>query len=79
MKAELQIFKNSQFGEVRVTKDENGEPMVIAVDVARALGYESPKDAVATHCKSGGALKQSLAYIPHSNGVGGTNSFDDLL
>ena len=68
----MQIFKNDRFGEVRVVKTD-GEPMIVAVDVARALGYKDPKDAVATHCKSGEVVKCRLAYVPHSNGVGGTN------
>jgi anti-repressor protein len=34
----LKIFKNEQFGEVRVT-EVNGEPMFVAKDVAEKLGY----------------------------------------
>jgi prophage antirepressor-like protein len=47
--------------------------MFVANDVANALGYEKPQNAIATHCKSGDALNYGTAYIPHSNGVGGTN------
>ncbi|MDR2385837.1 MAG: hypothetical protein LBD80_09320 [Tannerella sp.] len=74
MESNIQIFKNNQFGEVRVV-ELNGEPMFIAVDVARALGYEKPENAIATHCKSGITLKKGggVAYVPHTNGIGGVN------
>ena len=36
---------------------ENGAPLFVAIDVAEALGYKRPKDAVYRHCK--GALKRS--------------------
>lgn len=52
---ELQIFENSEFGSVR-TVDIDGKVYFVANDVAKALGYSVPKDAVTRHCK--GALKQ---------------------
>ena len=46
----VEIFNNEEFGQVRtLTIDE--KPYVLANDVARALGYSSPKDAVSRHCK----------------------------
>ena len=69
---EVQIFKNPQFGEVR-TVVVNDKPMFVAKDIAMALGYEKPQNAVLTHCKSGDALNCNTAYIPHENGIGGTN------
>ena len=65
----IQIFKNEAFGEVRVT-EVDGRPMFVASDIAKALGYANPAEAVATHCKSGDIAN---CYIAHSNGVGGTN------
>lgn len=53
--SELQIFENSEFGSVR-TVDVDGKIYFVANDVAKALGYSVPKDAVTRHCK--GALKQ---------------------
>lgn len=47
---ELKIFENSEFGEVR-TAEIDGRPYFAGVDVARALGYSNPRDAVARHCK----------------------------
>ena len=45
---ELQIFKNSEFGEVR-TILKNGEPWMIASDIAKSLGYSNTRDAIARH------------------------------
>lgn len=58
----LQVFKNTDFGEIR-TIEENGNILFCGNDVAKALGYVSPKDAITRHCK--GALKRRL---PTSSG-----------
>lgn len=34
-----QVFSNSEFGEIRVIKDSNNEPLFVASDIAKALGY----------------------------------------
>lgn len=47
---ELQVFQNKEFGEVR-TVCENGNTLFCGSDVARALGYINPRDALARHCK----------------------------
>lgn len=47
---DLQIFNNKEFGEIR-TVVINDKPYVVAVDVARALGYKNPNDAITRHCK----------------------------
>ncbi|MDR1339209.1 MAG: phage antirepressor KilAC domain-containing protein [Prevotellaceae bacterium] len=72
MEADIQIFSNDLFGEVRII-EKNGQVMFVANDVAKSLGYKEPQHAIATHCKSGDVLNWNTAYIPHSNGVGGTN------
>lgn len=46
----IKIFEQQEFGQVRVV-DVNGEPWFVASDIAKALGYERPNDAVNTHCK----------------------------
>lgn len=48
---ELQIFSNTQFGEIRTTQDKDGKTLFCASDVAKALGYAIPSKAVNTHCK----------------------------
>lgn len=45
---ELQIFKSSEFGQVR-TVTIDGEPWLVAKDVADALGYSNSRDALARH------------------------------
>lgn len=50
MANDLSIFSNEEFGSVRVIV-QDGEPWFVASDVAKALGYERPNDAVNAHCK----------------------------
>lgn len=52
---EITIFENAEFGSIRTTEID-GKPYFVANDVAEALGYSIPKDAVTRHCK--GAMKQ---------------------
>ena len=53
----IQVFENKEFGKVR-TIEENGKVMFVASDVAKALGYSRPADAITAHCK--GAVKHRL-------------------
>lgn len=46
---EIQIFNNPDFGTVR-TLDDNGVILFAATDVAKALGYAKPQDAISKHC-----------------------------
>ncbi len=56
---ELQVFKNEKFGTVR-TITENGRTFFCALDVATALGYAKPRNAITMHCRY--ALKRG---VPH--------------
>lgn len=47
----IEIFQNEEFGEIR-TIEEEGKVLFCASDVAKALGYEKPNNAVATHCRA---------------------------
>lgn len=67
---ELQLFKNPKFGSIRAVKSDDGEPLFVAADVAKILGYENPAKAILTHCKSSDITKR---YFAHENGAGGTN------
>lgn len=53
----IQIFNNPEFGKVR-TLEIDGKPYFCGSDVAKALGYAKPQNAIATHCK--GAVKQGI-------------------
>ena len=42
-------FRNLEFGAIRTISSEQGEPMFCGKDVAEALGYKKPENAVAKH------------------------------
>ena len=42
----MQIFKHEMFGEIRTMTDEKGETFFVGNDVAKALGYSKPLDAL---------------------------------
>lgn len=48
----VKTFVNEEFGSVR-TIEENGKILFCGSDVAKALGYRRPKDAINAHCKGG--------------------------
>lgn len=50
----IQIFNSGEFGEIR-TITENGKVMFCGTDVARALGYAKPQNAVSRHCREDGS------------------------
>ncbi len=65
---DIAIFQNPAFGSIRSIM-RGGEPWFVANDVAAALGYAWPKNAVADHCKyaelfKGGDLPP-LTESPH--------------
>ena len=60
---ELQIFNSEEFGEIR-TIEIDGKPYFVGADVAKALGYNNPRDAVSRHCK--GVVKRDT---PTSSGI----------
>lgn len=53
----LMTFSNPDFGEIR-TIEENGNVLFCGSDVAKALGYAKPQNAISTHCR--GALKRGI-------------------
>ena len=61
---ELQVFEHNVFGKIRV-RDADGEPWFVAMDVAKALGYARPADAVSLHCKK--SIKTTIT-AKRSNG-----------
>lgn len=56
---ELQIINNAEFGELR-TIEENEKVLFCGSDVAKALKYTRPNDAITAHCRY--TVKRS---IPH--------------
>lgn len=60
MTNELQIFKNTEFGEIRTVTEADGKVLFCGKDIAEALGYEKPRNAIEQHCRY--ALKRG---VPH--------------
>lgn len=58
----IQIFDNPDFGTVR-TLDNDGVVLFCATDVAKALGYSNPYDAISRHCK--GVVKREGGLPDH--------------
>lgn len=70
---ELQIFSNSQFGEIRTT-EINNKPYFCGSDVAKSLGYNEPHKAISRHCKGGikrpvltNGGTQEMSFIPEGD------------
>lgn len=69
----LKIFENSEFGMIR-TIEEDGKVLFCGKDVAIALGYKRPADAIAAHCK-GSVIRrlptkggeQDMKFIPEGD------------
>lgn len=69
---DLQIFNNSEFGQVRSVEIE-GKIYFVGKDIAISLGYANPRDAISRHCK--GVVKhdtfkeggQQIALIPEGD------------
>ena len=47
---DISTFNNSEFGEIRTIQNDSGI-LFCGSDVARALGYARPADAISAHCK----------------------------
>ena len=54
----IEVFSSAEFGAVRTLKTEDGKVIFCGADVAKALGYARPSEAVSKHCK--GTSKQRI-------------------
>ena len=45
----IKVFQNEQFGQLRAMTAENGEVLFVGKDVAKALGYKNPSNALQVH------------------------------
>ncbi len=70
---QMEVFKNKEFGSIRVI-EENDKYLFCGSDVAKALGYARPNEAVSKHCR--GTLKrrtptaggiQEMLFIPEGD------------
>lgn len=55
MNEQVKIFDNPEFSQIRTIEQEN-KVWFGATDVATALGYSNPRDAIVRHCKSAGVV-----------------------
>lgn len=69
----MNVFESQEFGRIRIIQ-EKGKCLFCASDIARALGYKRPADAVTAHCKgsvirrlptAGG--EQAVKFIPEGD------------
>lgn len=60
--SKITIFTKEDFGEIR-TVEENGKVLFCGSDIARALGYSNPYDAINRHCKVEGVVKHEGVSI----------------
>ena len=70
---QMEIFKNPEFGSIR-TFEQDGKVLFCGLNIAVALGYSNPRDALRRHCK--GVVKrdtlteggpQQLSFIPEGD------------
>lgn len=54
--SEMMVFSNPEFGEVRRVEID-GQYWLVGIDVARALGYSNPYNAIANHVDEDDSLK----------------------
>lgn len=59
MNNDIQIFNSEEFGDIRTVTVDN-EPWFVGKDVAEALGYAKPLNALSTHVEKDDSLKQGL-------------------
>lgn len=64
---DIAIFEHYEFGRVR-TLIEDGEVLFGATDVAKALGYSNPHDAVNRHCR-GVVKREGVSVTTNQHGV----------
>ncbi|WP_297430189.1 phage antirepressor KilAC domain-containing protein [Clostridium sp.] len=56
----LRIFKDARFGEIRWIK-VNNKDYAVGIDIAKALGYRKPNDAISRHCR--GSVKHGVGVV----------------
>ena len=63
---EVQVFNHEVFGNLRMMTSENGQPFFVGKDVATALGYINPSNALQVHVEK----EDKTTYL---NQVSGSN------
>ena len=61
--AQVAVFENPEFGTVRTTIDEKGDPWFCAKDLCDVLGYKNSSCAVNQHVRSSDVAKRYVARL----------------
>lgn len=64
----LEIFKNEEFGEIRVV-DIEGEPWFVGKDIASVLGYSNPQKAIRDHVDEDDKTVNELFTVNGTKGI----------
>ena len=64
----IEIFKNEEFGEIRMVM-VNNEPYFVGKDVASILGYSNSSKAVSTHVDDEDKILKMIAHSQNGNMV----------
>lgn len=65
MKEAIKIFENAQFGQIRTSLTESGEPLFCLVDVCKALGLTNPRQVKTTLSARGVITNDTPTYNQH--------------
>lgn len=65
---ELRIFNNADFGDIR-TVEQDGGIWFVGKDVAEALGYSNPSNAVISHVDNEDKLRTQIKYAGQNREV----------
>ena len=66
MENKLQVFKNEEFGEIRIVEID-GEPYFVGKDIAEILGYSNSSKAVSTHVDDEDKIMEMIAHFQNGN------------
>ena len=70
---ELQVFKNQNFGEIRITM-KNGEPWFVGRDIAEKLGYSDASKAVSERVDKEDKMKETIAHYRNGKVLNGSQT-----
>lgn len=65
MKESIKIFENAQFGQIRTSVAENGEPLFCLADVCKALGLTNSRKVKTTLNPRGVTISDTPTYNQH--------------
>ena len=68
MSNEIEIFNNTQFGNIRVQKDEDGEPLFCLADVCRALEIDNASQVKQQVCDEFRTPILKIGIVSRPNG-----------